>query len=313
MTDIVGKSAKMQFIHKMIRDIADSRATILITGENGTGKELVARAIHHQSRRRDKPFIVAHCGSYAQSLVASELFGHERGSFTGAIYRKIGRFEKAHKGTLFLDEIGGLSHEIQVMLLRVLEERCFERVGGERTIQVDMRILAATNKNLAKEVAAGRFREDLYYRLNVINIFIPPLRERKEDIPLLVEHFLRKYSRIENKNIHRISNRAMDLLTNYNWPGNIRELENTVARAVILTKGEMIHEDILSLDVQGESFGKGTSLMDHERQLIWSTLQECHWNKHEVARRLGIHRATLYSKIKRYGLSPKADMRVEKH
>ena len=302
--EIIGDSSKMQIIHTMIQDAAGAKANVLIIGESGTGKELVARAIHKLSSRKGNPFIVVHCGSYTHSLTTSELFGHEKGAFTGATLRTVGRFEKAHKGTIFLDEIGSISQETQVMLLRVLEEKRFERVGGGKTIEVDIRILAATNKNLSAEVAEGRFRDDLYYRLNVINICLPPLMERKEDIPLLVEFFLKKYNRIEGKNIQGISTKAMDFLINYNWPGNVRELKNEIHRAVIFTKEDTIREDFLLLDSWDKAFRKGTSLVDHERQLIWSTLQKCRWNKHEVARRLGINRSTLYNKIRRYGLIP---------
>lgn len=304
MSDIIGESTKIQLVRQTIRDVAGSMANVLISGETGTGKELVARTIHQESARRDNPFIVAHCGSYSQNLMASELFGHEKGAFTGASFRGIGRFERAHKGTLFLDEIGSIPQETQVMLLRVLEEKSFERVGGEKSLETDVRILAATNKDLYAEVAAGRFRNDLYYRLNVIGIFIPTLHERREDIPLLVEHFIKKYNLIEGKNVKGVSNRMMELLINYNWPGNVRELESQINRAVVLTKGKTIREDVFSLDGQGDPLRKGGTLLDHERQLILSTLQACHWNKHEVSRRLGIQRATLYSKIKRYGLSP---------
>jgi len=304
LIDMIGESIETQKICQIIKDIADSNANVLISGENGTGKGLIARSIHQQSSRRDKPFVVAHCASYCQTLMASELFGHEKGAFTGAGYRKVGRFEKADEGTVFLDEIGSISQETQVMLLRVLEDRCFERVGGENTITTNARVLSATNKNLATELAASRFREDLYYRLNVIGVYVPPLRERKEDIPLLVEHFMKTCNRINGKNIKRISTAAMDLLMRYNWPGNIRELRNKIERGFILTKGDTIREDVLLPDMRDDRFPKGCTLVDQESRLIWSTLQECHWNKHEAARRLGIHRATLYSKIKRFALSP---------
>ncbi len=304
MKGIIGQSSKIQAIRNTIRDVADSMASVLIIGETGTGKDLAARTIHNEGPRRHNPFIVAHCGSYCQNLIASELFGHEKGAYTGANGRGVGRFERAHRGTLFIDEIGSIPKETQVLLLRVLEEKSFERVGGEKRVETDVRIIAATNKNLHEEVAAGRFRRDLYYRLNVINIFIPPLRERRQDIPLLVEHFIKKFNIIENKFVKGVSHRAMDVLLHYSWPGNIRELQSQINRAIVFTKGKIIHEDAFSFESGEDGFDTGGTLVDHEKMLISSTLRACHWNKHEVSRRLGIHRATLYSKIKRYGLSP---------
>jgi len=300
---LVGKSKPMQQIYDLIKDVSATNTTILITGENGTGKELVARAIHKNSPRKNGPFIVANCSAYPQTLLESELFGHEKGAFTGAIRQKRGRFELAHGGTLFLDEIGEIPPATQVMLLRVLQDHEFERVGGEKTIKADVRIVAATNRDLRKEMKAGRFRDDLYYRLNVISIHLPPLRERKEDIPLLCNHFLKKFSIRDGKDIKRFSTKAMKLLLEHDWPGNVRELQNTVEYAVTLAKGKTIKEDLLPVAIRKTS-KEPTSLADYEKRLISKVLKECNWNKHQAARRLDISRATLYSKIRRYGLNP---------
>jgi len=301
--EIIGQSKKIREVYDRIDLVASSDATVLITGENGTGKELVARAIHQQNVRRRGPLVVANCSAYTPSLLESELFGHEKGAFTGAIRQKKGRIERAEGGTLFLDEIGDISLATQVLLLRFLQDRRLERVGGEETIEVDVRVLAATNRDLLREVEEGRFRDDLYYRLNVFSIHIPPLRERKEDIPILSRHFLARFSGKEGKAIPKISPDAMQALMEYQWPGNVRQLENALSYAVILCQGEEISARHLPAFLK-ESGGDpaGVSLGDMERRMILRALEETSWNKHEAARRLQVSRSTLYSKIRRYGL-----------
>ena len=249
---VVGESGKMQEVYKIIERVAGSNATVLIRGESGTGKELVARAIHYNSPRSAKPFIAVSCAALPETLLESELFGHEKGAFTGAVGQKAGRFELAHQGTLFLDEVPEISPAMQVKLLRVLQERQFERVGGTRTLQVDVRLIAATNRNLEEAVASGAFRADLYYRLQVIQVFLPPLRERKTDIPPLVEHFIEKFNQQNGKNVKFVSQEAMELLMKYSWPGNIRELENAIERGVVLAEAdsELITPDLLPLAIQ---------------------------------------------------------------
>jgi PAS domain S-box-containing protein len=301
--EIIGKSKKMQEVYELIDLISRSDATVLITGENGTGKELVARAIHNQSHRARGPFVVANCSAYSPTLLESELFGHERGAFTGAIRQRKGRIERAHGGTLFLDEIGDISPATQVLLLRFLQDHCFERVGGERAIEADVRVLAATNRDLRREAEVGRFRDDLYYRLNVISVHLPPLRERKEDIPLLSLHFLKKYNLRERKHVTTFSADAMEALMDYDWPGNVRQLENAVSHAVILAQDEVIRRRHLPRFLREAAAGAvSTSLADNERHLILRVLQESNWNKHDAARRLQVSRSTLYSKIRRHGL-----------
>jgi PAS domain S-box-containing protein len=301
--ELIGQSRKMQEVYELIDLISVSDATVLITGENGTGKELVAQAIHRQSHRSKGPFVVANCSAYSPTLLESELFGHEKGSFTGAIRQKKGRIERAHGGTLFLDEIGDISPATQVLLLRFLQDHYFERVGGERAIEANVRVLAATNQNLQKAVETGNFRDDLYYRLNVIAIHLPPLRERKDDIPLLCRHFLSKCNLKEKKNILKISANAMQALMDYDWPGNVRQLENAINHAVIITQGETIRRRHLPRFLkEGVESPQATSLAENERRLILRVLQEANWNKHEAARRLQLTRSTLYSKIRRYGL-----------
>ncbi|SMC19020.1 two-component system, NtrC family, response regulator [Desulfacinum hydrothermale DSM 13146] len=238
--NIIGKSASMQSIYELIEKVAPTKATVLVTGESGTGKELIARAIHYNSPRKDAAFISVNCGALPENLLESELFGHERGAFSGAVSLRKGRFEMAHGGTLFLDEISEMSPPLQVKLLRALQEMAFERVGGSETLQVDVRVVAASNRNLKEEVAAGRFRSDLYFRLNVVHILLPPLRERKEDIPLLIKHFLTKYAREMGRENLSVSSDALRVLLDYSWPGNVRELENVVERAVILCSGDAI-------------------------------------------------------------------------
>jgi DNA-binding NtrC family response regulator len=303
--NILGKNSRMQEIYEFISDIANTDSTVLIQGESGTGKELIARAIHFNSHRKTKPFVVANCSAYSQNLLESELFGHEKGSFTGAIRRKVGRFELAHGGTIFLDEIGEVSPPTQILLLRVLQDHRFERVGGEETLEVDVRVIAATNKNLMEEMKKGTFREDLYYRLNVIPIFVPPLRERKDDIPLLASHFLQKITHEKKKEVASISPEVMETLLAHSWPGNVRELENILEHAIIIAK----KDQILPKDLPQHFLQKPlpaqqlVSLQDYERSLILRTLKETNWNKHQTSKRLKINRSTLYGKMKRYGLT----------
>jgi len=302
--EIIGKNARMQEIFELVSDISNTDSTVLIQGESGTGKELIARAIHFNSHRKAKPFIIANCSAYSQNLLESELFGHEKGSFTGAIRRKTGRFELAHGGTIFLDEIGEVSPPTQIFLLRVLQDHRFERVGGEETLEVDVRVIAATNKNLMEEMKKGTFREDLYYRLNVIPIFVPPLRERKDDIPLLTSHFLKRLSREKEKAISGFSPEVMEIFLAHSWPGNVRELENIIEHAVIIAKQDKIFPKdlphyLLQRPLPAEEL---VSLQDYEKSLILKTLEETHWNKHQTAKRLKINRSTLYGKMRRYGL-----------
>ena len=302
--NLVGKNARMQEIYEFITDISNTDSTVLIQGESGTGKELIAKAIHFNSTRKNKPFIVANCSAYSQNLLESELFGHEKGAFAGAIRRKIGRFELAHGGTIFLDEIGEISPPTQILLLRVLQDHRFERVGGEETLEVDVRVIAATNKNLTEEMKKGTFREDLYYRLNVIPIWVPPLRERKDDVPLLASHFLKKFSHEKEKDVQGFSAEVMEIFLAHAWPGNIRELENVVEHAVIIAKQEKIQaKDLPQYLLQKPLAGQELiTLQDYEKDVILKTLEETGWNKNQTAKRLKINRSTLYGKMKRYGL-----------
>jgi DNA-binding NtrC family response regulator len=313
---IIGKSKKMQEIYEIIEHVAQTDATVMIYGESGTGKELVARAIHYSGKRKEKPFIAVSCSAFPETLLESELFGYERGAFTGAYARKPGRFELADGGTLFLDEVGEIKPEIQVKLLRVLQDKAFERLGGKETIKVDVRIIAATNKDLEKEVAMGRFREDLYYRLNVIPIYLPPLRERKEDIPLLAEHFLRIYSEKNGKSIKRISPEAMEALMNYSWPGNVRELENVIERMVVLGTGDEITASQLPERIRNPNIAnistnlgmleipdEGISLEDVEKMLIAKALAKANGNKSKAAKLLGITRRTLQYRLRKHRLA----------
>ncbi|MDH4205911.1 MAG: sigma 54-interacting transcriptional regulator [Desulfobacteraceae bacterium] len=305
---IIGQGEEMQRIYELIDLVSTSDATVLITGENGTGKELVAQAIHRQSHRKDGAFVVANCSAYSPALLESELFGHEKGAFTGAIKRKLGRIERAQGGILFLDEIGDIAPATQVLLLRFLQDHCFERVGGEETLEVDVRVLAATNRDLGKEVEAGRFRDDLYYRLNVITLQLPPLRDRKEDIPLLCNHFLEKYNLKENKDIKSFSPDAMQVLMDYEWPGNVRQLENSVSHAVILAQSKFIERRHLPKFLKQTVFEpSNTRLAENERRLILNVLQDSNWNKFEAAQRLKISRSTLYSKIRRHRIEKGTD------
>ena len=305
--NIIAKSPKMQQVIEVIKIVAKSNATVLIMGDSGTGKELVARAIHAQSHRRGKPFIAISCAALPESLLESELFGHEKGSFTGAYAQKKGKFEIANRGTLFLDEIGEMSTNIQVHLLRVLEEKEFTRVGGNEMIKVDVRVVSATNKDIRKAVASGQFREDVYYRLNVVTIELPPLRERKEDIPLLAEHFLKKFALENQKKITGFSPDATDFLLKYEWPGNVRELENAIERAVILAQNSNI--EVTDLPHQNlplaRSASPGKRLKEAEKNHILTILAETHGNYSEAARILGISRMTLYNKARAYGINVK--------
>ena len=305
--NIVTKSPKMRQIIELIGVVAKSNTTVLITGESGTGKELVARAIHSRSRRKDRPFVAVSCAALPESLLSSELFGHEKGAFTGAHIQRKGKIEFANRGTLFLDEIGEMSANIQVHLLRVLEEKEFARVGGNELVRADVRIISATNKDLKQAVANRQFREDLYYRLNVVNIDLPPLRERREDILLLARHFLEKFARENQKRLTGLSREVNDFLLKYQWPGNVRELENTIERAVILAKGRYIDIDSLlqRASTSGESILPGTSLKEVEKSYIMGVLNQTSGNYTEAARVLGISRATLYHKVKAYGLGVK--------
>jgi DNA-binding NtrC family response regulator len=298
---MIGQSKAMQEVFDLIRDVAPTDSTVLITGETGTGKGLAAKAIHTNSPRCKGPFVVVNCGAFPEHLLESELFGYQKGAFTDAKTTKKGRLELAHGGTLFLDEIGEISMRMQIDLLRVLEDRIFYRVGGTQPIEADFRVIAATNKDLEEAIRKGSFREDLYYRLNVISFTMPTLRKRKEDIPLLAELFLRRFSQETNKDIDQISREAMDDLMLYEWPGNVRELENAIERAVVVGKGRRILPEYLPI-FRGEIClaPDRMSLKEIEKAHIVNILNENDWNISTVAKILGIDRSTLYSKIKRY-------------
>jgi DNA-binding NtrC family response regulator len=311
LENIVGHDSRMQRVFDMIERIADTRATVLVTGESGTGKSLLARAIHRRSSRREQPFVEVACGAMPESLLESELFGHVAGSFTGATGDKIGKFKQADKGTIFLDEIGTSSPGLQVKLLRVLQELQFEPVGGTKTQKVDTRVILATNENLAQAVAQGRFRQDLFYRVNVINIELPPLRERISDIPLLAQHFLTRTSEEAGKPSSGFHEEALAAMQRYHWPGNVRELQNVVERAVLLGRGPKVSlEDLPSHLTFGHTPGHepltGKALKDAmevpERAIILEVLETNHWNRNATASALGINRTTLYKKMKRLGL-----------
>ncbi|MFQ5656146.1 MAG: sigma-54-dependent transcriptional regulator [Candidatus Methylomirabilales bacterium] len=306
--DIVGKSGPMQQVFAALDKVMATDSRVLITGESGTGKEVVARAIHAGSPRHDRDFFAVNCVALTESLLESELFGHEKGAFTGAISTKKGVFELADGGTLFLDEIGDTSPAFQAKLLRVVQESEFKRVGGVRRIRTDVRIISSTNQEIKKAIAGGTFREDLYYRLSVVHIHLPPLRERKEDIPLLVDHFLAKIQARIARKVTGVSAEALDLLQRYHWRGNVRELENVIERALIMAPGEEITPAELPLPVDlGQRRRGGGSLEELERELIERTLVECDWNKTEAARRMGIGRRTLYEKAARLGISLRPD------
>jgi len=304
----------MQEVLVLVKTVAKSNSTVLIQGESGTGKELIARAIHSTSPRSKCPFVAVSCAALPETLLESELFGHEKGAFTNAISLRKGKFELADKGTLFLDEVGDMSQNTQADLLRVLEEREFRRIGGSELIKVDVRVISATNKELEKLVKEEKFREDLYYRLNVVCIQVPPLRERREDIPLLVEHFLTKYSIENKKGIEFIDEDALRLLMRYNWPGNVRELENVIERAVVVAKKDFIGPDELPPSVKGKPkevlkssvADHNLSLQEIEKRHISQVLEATNWNIKEAANILKIDRTTLYNKIKKYKLTKPA-------
>ncbi len=304
-TNIVGKSQKMQEGFRLIKKVALSNCSVLLQGESGTGKELVARAIHYNGPRKEKTFVPVNCAALPEALLESELFGYEKGAFTGAGARKLGKFEIASGGTVFLDEIADMSLSMQAKILRVVQEQSFERVGGTKSVKVDFRLITATNKDLEKAIAKGLFREDLYHRLNVVAIYLPPLRQRKEDIPLLANYFLKRYNRVNGQKVKTISDEALDLLMDYEWRGNVRELENVIERAVVLTNNDVIlPEDILLRpckrisDSQIISSPRSISLVEGEKALIQKALKTTHWNQTRAAKLLGIHRNTLRRKIK---------------
>ena len=308
-SNIIGNSPLIRSIFKIMTEVAPSGATVLITGESGTGKELIAKSIHDRSPRKDQPFVTLNCGALPDTLIESELFGYEAGAFTGANTSKIGRIEMASGGTLFLDEVGDMSLKTQVDLLRVLQERELRRLGSSKTIRVDVRFIAATNKNLEEEIAEKRFREDLYYRLNVVPITMPPLRERREDIPLFLESFLTEFCQLHGKKLKAISDRAEDLLVRYSWPGNIRELRNAVERMVLLTRGDTIDIRDLPEQVKNAEDAKAEitldleqSVADIEKKVIQAVLTRITQNRTTAARILGISLRALHYKIKRYGI-----------
>lgn len=306
--NIVGHNKEIKQIISVLESVSQTDTSVLITGESGTGKELAARAIHINSSRKTAPFIAINCSAFAESLIESELFGHEKGAFTGAIKTKIGKFESAQGGTLFLDEIGDLSSAVQTKLLRVLETHEFERVGANNLIKLDVRIIAATNKNLSKEILEGRFREDLYYRINVINIHLPPLRQRMDDLPLLVNHFIEEFNKKFNKRIKRFSTSAFDKLLEYEWPGNIRELENVIEHCFVLCTGEIIQVECMPKRLREQSNvnpaekPKVKNIREAERELILSVLEKNNNNRTATSKELNIDPSTLWRKMKRYGI-----------
>jgi Nif-specific regulatory protein len=314
--NIVGRCNTMQSVYIQIAQVADSTATVLIRGESGTGKELVARAIHFSSARKNNPFIAVNCAALPGNLIESELFGHERGAFSGAVQRRKGRFEVANGGTIFLDEIGDISFDVQVRLLRVLQERSFERVGGHENIKINIRVIAATGQNLEKAISEGRFREDLFYRLNVFPIHLPPLKERRSDIMLLADHFLQKYNERYNKNIRRISTAAINMMMSYHWPGNVRELENCIERAVLTCSDDVIHGYMLppSLQTSDETdtailpkdgVNLETTVKSYERELIVDALKKYRGNVASVSRHLQTTQRILHYKIKNLSIEPR--------
>jgi DNA-binding NtrC family response regulator len=308
--EIVGTSAATRRLLEQVAMVSASDTTVLIRGESGTGKELIARAIHANSDRRYMPIVVVNCGALSEGILESELFGHEKGAFTGAQYRRKGKFEMADGGTLFLDEIGDIGLKTQVDLLRVLEEKKICRVGGNLEIPVNFRLITATNKNLESMNAEETFREDLYYRINVFSLTIPPLRERRADIPLLAGHFLKKFARSMNRSVAGISPAAEQVLNDYDWPGNVRELQNAIERAVLVCKNPKIEPGDLPLQVNDAPVGPaGKSLAEIERQHIRRTLQESGWNVYRTARLLEIDRVTLYNKIKKYGFKREVELK----
>ncbi|MBN1911370.1 MAG: sigma-54-dependent Fis family transcriptional regulator [Pirellulales bacterium] len=330
--ELIGSGPAMEEVYRLTRQVAKSNASVLLMGETGTGKELIANAIHRLSPRGSGPFVRVNCGALAENLLESELFGHVRGSFTGAIDNRIGRFEAAHTGTVFLDEVNSTTPKLQVKLLRVLQEHEFERVGDTQTIRVDTRVIAASNRDLHEEVALGQFREDLYYRLNVVTIFVPPLRERREDIPRLVAHFMRIYNEENNRHVPHLESAAMEALQAYDWPGNVRELQNYIERAIVLAPGDELTKDLLPDTVLGRRpprIGRSTdmetltaTLIQHgiasagpepdnlhaqivnrvERELLAQVMTQCDGVQIKAAARLGINRNTLHKKLGQYGL-----------
>ncbi len=313
--NIIGKSKEMKEIFKVVKQVADTRSTVLIMGESGTGKELISRAIHYHSPRRNHPFVTINCAAIPETLIESELFGHEKGAFTNAIEKKLGRFEVAHQGTLFLDEIGELSLMTQAKILRFLEEKEFNRVGGSKTIKVDVRLITATNKDLPQLVKKGQFREDLYYRINVVPILLPPLRERREDIPLLINHFIQKFSEENKKEVKGVSQQAMELLMNYEWPGNVRELENLIERIIALTPNQTIEANELPLPIvnQSKTNGLKESVLsgqisfskaeeEFEKEIILDALRRANFIQSHAAEMLGISRRILKYKMDKLGI-----------
>jgi DNA-binding NtrC family response regulator len=316
---MVGRHPEMVRVYQLVTQIAPTPTTVLITGESGTGKELIARAIHHKSERAAQPFVAVNVAAIPETLIESELFGHEKGAFTGAHARRLGRFELAQGGTVFLDEIGSLRLDLQTKLLRVLQEREIERVGGQRTVPVDVRVLAATNVNLKAAVRARTFREDLYYRLNVVPVHVPPLRERRDDIPRLVEHFVRKAARECNRDVRSVSAGALEVLSRYDWPGNVRELENVIHRAVVLASSPVLHLPDVPLDVAMPEMGsrltedEGVPLREacdrFERQYVLRVLERVQWNVSRAARLLGVHRNTVLAKLSAWNVQRPGDGR----
>ncbi len=314
--NIIGKSKAMKEIFKIVQQVADTRSTVLIMGESGTGKELISRAIHYHSNRKNYPFVTINCAAIPETLIESELFGHERGAFTNAIEKKLGRFELAHQGTLFLDEIGELSLTTQAKILRFLEEKEFTRVGGSKTIKVDVRLITATNRELTQLIKKGQFREDLFYRINVVPITLPPLRERKEDIPLLVDHFIKKFNEENNKNVRGVSKEALELMMNYDWPGNVRELENLIERSIALTSNEYIQpielpssftqvsktNDLKESILTGKlSFLKAEE--EFEKEVILDALKRSNYVQSHAAELLGVSRRILKYKMDKLGIN----------
>ncbi len=301
--EVVGESPPMKKVMEMVNTVAKTDSTVMILGESGTGKELIARAIHSRSSRRYFPIITINCGAYPEGLLESELFGHEKGSFTGAMYRRMGKLEMADKGTLFLDEIGNISEKMQMDLLRVIETKKFTRLGGDKTIDVDFRVISATNKDLEKAIKEGSFREDLYYRLNVFSIVLPPLRERRTDIPLIAKYFLTKYAQSMNKNVLDFSPQALEMIGGYDWPGNIREVRNVVERAMVVAKGNQIQVEDLSFPFPSQSMSLvGESLEDVEKNHIEKILNLTKGNIAQAAEILKLSRLTIYNKIEKYHL-----------
>jgi putative PEP-CTERM system response regulator len=313
--NIVGKSKGMREIFKLVKQVAETRSTVLIMGESGTGKELISRAIHYHSPRKNHPFVTINCAAIPETLIESELFGHEKGAFTNAIEKKLGRFEVAHQGSLFLDEIGELSLMTQAKILRFLEEKEFNRVGGSKTIKVDVRLITATNKDLPQLTKKGQFREDLYYRINVVPIILPPLRERQEDIPILIDHFVKKFSQENQKNVKGVSKEASELMMSYEWPGNVRELENLIERVIALTNNEYIQAEELPLPVVNRSKTNGLreSVLsgqisfskaeeEFEREIILDALRRAHFVQSHAAEILGISRRILKYKMDKLGI-----------